>query len=255
MALINKSLFLYGFHVTELNSSLDFRAISAETPRLATLRLGYYSLTSLLEEIVIALTAADPDNLYFATANRTIAGGLQNRVTVFTTTGTFFELLFSSGPRASSSINPLIGFNSVDYSGFLTYTGSVTCGTTLQPTLVGYNYLSPDFMHKVFGSVNVSASGLKESIVFQIQKFWQVQFKFEPEAFVVSDWKPLLDWATQQRLLEFTPNISFPDTFFEGYLEQTGADNKALGYTMQEMLPDFPFLYDTGQMKFRVRAV
>ena len=178
MALVAKSLFLYGFTVTELNSSIDFRAVLAETPRQATLRLGYYSLTSLATEIVRAMQEVDNLNTYTVTADRSYSAGTQNRVTI-STSGTFLELLFDTGPRADSTIASLIGFPIVDQTGATSYTGTSTAGTALIPTLAGYNYLGADFMRKNFSVVNVSASGRKESIVWQTQKFWQVQFKYE----------------------------------------------------------------------------
>ena len=254
MALRNHSLFLYGFQVTELNRSIDFRVVSLETPRMATLKLGFYSLSSLMLEISRALKAEAPTFDFTLTADRTVFAGTQNRVTTTTTAG-FFELLFASGPRASSSVHPLIGFPGFDQTGFTTYTGTSTAGTALIPDFVGYQYLSPDFIHKVFGSVNVSASGQKEAIVYQIQKFWQVQFKYETEAKFISEWVDLFAWLIQQRLFEFTPDINSPNTFFEGTLEKTQDDSKGLSYKMKEMLPDFPFRYDTGIMTFRQRNV
>ena len=56
----------------------------------------------------------------------------------------------------------------------------------------------------------------------------------------------------QQKSLEFTPEISDPNVFYEGTLEQSTADGKGLAFTAKEMLPDFPNLYDIGLMKFRV---
>lgn len=250
LSVYSSSLFLYNFRVTQNNSSIDFRAVAAETPRQATLMQGYYSLTSLLAEVERALEEADPARNYTASANRTVAGGTQNRVTI-STNGAFFELLFSSGPRAASSSATLLGFTTTDKTGATSYTGQTSAGTVLVPNFPGYNYLSPDFNQKVFGSVNVSASGDKEAIVYQIQKFWQVQFKYIPALTWENEWAILLQWMIQQRRIEFTPDISAADSFFEGTLERTTADGKGLAYFGREMLPEFPDLYDTGLMTFR----
>lgn len=253
MALTAKSLFLYGFQVTELNNAIDYRVVAAETIRQATLRLGFYSLTGLMEEIERAMKAVAPALVHFTvSANRAFVGGTQNRVTI-STDAAYFELNFFTGPRASSSSRTLIGFPAVDQTGALTYTGTTTAGTALVPDLVGYQYLSPDHIHKLFGSVNISASGEKESIVFNRQKFFQVQFKYEPIAKVNTEWVDFLDWAIQQRKLEFTPEITSPGLFYEGTLERTEEDGKGLGYRMKEMLPDYPFLVDTGILYFRQR--
>ena len=150
---------------------------------------------------------------------------------------------------------PLIGFSATDKTGSTSYAGFASCGTVLIPELVGYNFVSPQRSRKIFGSVNVSASGLKEAIVYQIQEFWSVSFKHEPETKVEAEWTPLMTWMISQKPLEFTPEISSPSTFYEGTLESTAADGAGLGYMMEEMLPQFPFYYQTGTLKFRKRAV
>lgn len=253
MALRAKSLFLYGFQITTLNRSIDFKTSAGGTEKNATLTLGYYSLTSLLTEIKRAMEAADPANTYTVTADRTISSGNENRVTI-ATSGSYLSLLFGSGSRAASSVATLIGFSASDQTGSTTYTGTSTAGTAVVSTLNGYNYLSTVHNKKVFGSLNISATGQKEAIVFQVQEFFQVQFKYEPEAKVASDWEGLMEWMIQQRPLDFTPEITSPNTYYECTLERTTYDGKGLGYQFKEMLPQFPFLYDTGIMTFRKRV-
>lgn len=250
MALRSQSMFLYGFEITEFNSSLDFKASGGGPVLFATLTLGFYSLTALMAEIKRTMQAADPTHVYTVTANRNVLGGKENRVTI-STSGTFLSLLFLSGPRTGSNCASIIGFAVSDQTGSTSYTGTSTAGTSITTELTGYNYLSPDFMHTIFGAVNVSSSGIKEAVVFQIQKFWQVQFKYEPEAKWIVEWLPFMDWAIQQRLLEFTPEITSPNIFYEGTLEKTSAEGKGLAFKPMEMLPMFPFNYDTGLMTFR----
>ena len=252
MALKNRSLFLYGIEVTESNSSMDFRAVIAGPEIRATLSLGFYSLTSLLQEVARVMTVADPTRTYTATADRTAGGGLQNRTTI-TTDGTFLTLLFGTGTRAATSIGPLLGYTATDKVGALFYVGSFTTGTTLSPDLVGYNYLSNDFNKQVQGVQNLSASGEIEAVVFQVMPFWQVQFKYEIESKVVLEWTPLIDWMIQKKLLEFTPDVTAPTVFFEGTLDKSAADSKGMGHKWSEMLPDFPFQYDSGLLIFRKR--
>lgn len=250
MALKARSLFLYGFQVTELNSSIDFRAVAAETPRQATLRLGFYSLTSLAAEWVRALQTADPDRTYTSTIDRTVASGLQNRVE-FETDGAHLEFLFLTGPRAASSAGPHLGFLVQDYTGATSYTSAASAGTALISEYEGFNYVSPSRMKQISGSVNISAGGIKESIVHQVQRFWQVDFRFEPDS-KLDEWEEFMDWAIEQRLLEFTPEISSPTVVFEGTLEKTPQSGQGLAYTLQEMLPNFPDLFQTGSLTFRV---
>jgi hypothetical protein len=251
MALKDKSLFLYGFQVTPLNSSIDFRVVALETPRQATLNLGFYSLTSLMAEIVRALTSVAPTYTFTATANRTISGGLQNRVTI-STSSAHFELLFASGPRSASTSAPLIGFPVTDQTGATTYTGTSSAGTVLTTDWWGFKYQGPDTWQQVFGSVNISASGAKEAIVFQIMQFIQVQFMYEPQSKVTAQWLPWWQWAIQMRPFEFTPEINVPNTFYPVTLESTSGDGKGLGFKFTEQVPTYPFMYDTGMLKMRV---
>ena len=251
MALSSRSTILYGYQVTENNRSIDFKgAVTDMTPRLATLRLGFYSLTSLMTEIVRAMTEVDATRVYTVTANRSIAGGTQNRITI-SSSGTFFQILFATGPRAASSVATLIGFVPVDKTGATTYTGNSSTGIQFTSTYPAYTYLGPDYYQKVFGSVNVSASGQKEAIVFNIQNFIQAEFKYEKKAEIEANWVPFFQWAIQQKRFEFVPEISSPSVFYEVTLEKTGADGKGLAFTLQEMLPDFPNVYKTGQIVMR----
>ncbi len=251
MALSSRSSLLYGYQITENNRSLDFKGDVADvSPRLATLNLGFYSLTSLMQEIKRAMAEVDSVRIYTITADRTIAGGTQNRITI-SSSGTFFQLLFSSGPRAASSVSSIIGMLPFDYTGATFYSGSFSTGTQFTSTYPAYNYLGPEYFQKVFGSVNVSASGLKEAIVFNIQNFIQAEFKFEKKLETETNWIPFFQWAIQQKPFEFIPEVSSPSVFYEVTLEKTGADGKGLAFTMQEMLPDFPSVYRTGQIVMR----
>lgn len=254
MALKEKSLFLYGFEVTANNRSIDFRAVFGGPELNATLPLGYYSLTTLMIAIKAALQAADPLRVYTVTANRSYAGGTENRVTI-TTNGIFFELLFASGSRSSSSVAPLIGFPLVDQTAALTYTGTSSAGTPLVTEYVGYTYVPTTMFKTVSGAVSVSAAGVKEAVVWQVQEFFEVEFKYEPEAKVITEWEPLVEWMIQQRGFEFTPEVSSPNVVIDCTLESSSGDGKGLGFKWKEMLPQFPFNYQTGLMRFRKRNV
>jgi len=253
MALRNKSLFLYGFEVTSENRYIEFGAVIGEIPgsgsRTAILNLGFYSLSSLGLEIERAMAAADPQRIYSVTSDRTYSAGLENRVTI-ATNGTFLSIYFLTGNP--SNLASIIGFNTADYTGATSYLGATTTGTSLIPFYNAYTYLSPEMMKKNFGALNVAASGLKESITFSLQHFWQAQFRFIPEADIPTLWSPLVDWMIQQRELEFTPDITAGNTYFSGTLE---GPNEGLDMTLTEQIPQFPFNYQTPLMKFRQRSI
>lgn len=253
MALKHKSLINYGLQIDQTNSSIDFKSSSGGPVFQASVPFGNYTLTGLAAAVGAAMGSADSLNTYTVTVDRTVSSGTQNRITIFTS-GSFLSLLFGTGPRAASTIAPEIGFTSADHTGSTSYTGTSTAGTILIPDYVGYSYLGPDFIRMVFGALNISARGDKEALVWSVQKFFQVEFRFEPEAKVIVQWQPLMTWAIQQKPMEFTPDITVPTTFYECTLESTDAEGKGLGYKMTEMLPDFPFNYRTGMLKFRQKV-
>jgi hypothetical protein len=123
------------------------------------------------------------------------------------------------------------------------------------PFSFGYSFTFPEIDKRNFGSVNLSASGLKESIVFQIQEFWQVGFRYLPKSEITTSWVNFISWMIQQRPLQFTPEINAPTIYYDGTLEGTEADAKGMAFKFKEMLPSFPNFYDTGIMRFRRRIV
>lgn len=255
MALIARSSFLYGYTVTEDNSSLDFKAnVSDPFARQATLSLGYYSLSGLIVEIKRALQAFDSVNTYTVTADRSVAGGTQNRITI-TSSGSFFQILFATGPRATSSCASLLGWPPIDLTGSVSYTSFFTTGTQLVTDMPGYTYVSEEQNQKVFGTVNVSASGVKEAIVFSFQKFISIEFKYEPKLKVNTEWLAFMQWSIQQRRFEFVPEISSPNVFIDVTLEKTQEDGKGLGFKFMEMLPQLPNLYRSGVLTMRKNNV
>lgn len=253
MALKNPSLFLYGYQITPNNQYISFGTNSGEAPpnsRTAVVPVGYYSLTSLMTAVASAMSTADPTHTYTLTADRTAVGGLQNRVTI-STSNTYLSIYFSTGNPSNPA--SLLGFATSNLTGSTSYTGTSTSGTVLVPgTSVynyGFNYLSPNALQKNFGKLNVSASGVKEAIVFSLQSFLQVQFQYITEANVTAQWLPLIQWMIQQRAFEFTPDITAPATFYQVTFEDP---NSGLSMDLAEMLPDFPFYYKTPLLKFRV---
>lgn len=254
MALKNQSLILYGYLVDITNQFIDFQNSMGGPILTATIPAGSYNLGDYVAAMASAFAAADSSVVYAVIADRTIAGGRQNRVTI-TSAGTYFNLLFGTGPHNAASAATMSGFNQADYTGSLTYTGAVSTGIAVIPVQLGYNWVSPNRLHRVFGNVNVSAVGIKEAIVFQIQKFFEVQFKYEPESIIDSVWMPFFDWAIQQQDFEFTPDVSDPTTLFPCTLEMTEEDGQGLGFRMSEMLPDFPGLYETGKLTMRQNVV
>lgn len=250
MALTSKSLFIYGLQVTALNANLDFKAASGGPVLTAVLDLGFYSVNGLASAIATAMGDVDAGNTYTAIVDFSIAGGTQNRITI-KTTGIYLSLLFASGPNTTTNCASLIGFNVSDYTGATQYTGSQSVGTTLLPDYLGYNYLDDQNQAKVFGSVNVSAAGTKEAVVWSPQNFVNIEFRYELQV-NLPRWVSFFNWAIQQRPFDFIPQVGVPSKNFQLTLESTSYDGKGLGFQMKEMLPNFPFHYQTGPLTMRV---
>lgn len=250
MALSAKSLFTYGLEVTTLNNKLDFQIVALGATLTATLNIGFYSPESLAEQVALQIQTMDSVNIYSVTVDRSILGGTQNRLTI-ATSGSYLSLLFATGPNYNISCASLIGFNPSDYVGSTFYTGSSSMGSSLIPDYIAYNYLDSQHMSKLFGAVNVAASGLKEAITFNTQFFITLDYKYEKKA-NLSYWQALFIWAIQQRPFDFTPEITNPTYFFTVTLDSTQYEQQGLGYQMNEMLPDFPNFYETGPLKFRI---
>lgn len=242
MAVGQKALILYGYTVTQNNQNLTFSTTNGTFT--ATISVGYYSLATLLTAIQTAMQSIDTSDVFNLTADRTLSGGTQNRITINCITSASFSLLFSSGN--ANNLAAILGFATSDFTGSTSYTGTLTTGIGFQPTQFVYTYVPSSRWSKRFGSVNISASGVKEAIVFGEQNFWSMQFKFEQTAAVISNWEPVISWLAAQRPIDFTPDITIPGTFGSGTLEKP-----ALELSMTEMLPQLPNHWQTPLMTFR----
>jgi hypothetical protein len=248
MALSSQTIFNYGISITIDNQHLDFRASVGGPVLTAVINLGYYSLTSLELAITNAIAAQDLTNTYTVSVDRSLL--LENRI-IISTSGSYLDLLFGSGPSVASSVANTIGFIIGDYTGSTSYTGSNTAGIMLLTQYTGYNYMPPEFYQEVQGAKSISASGIKEAIVFQIQQFLEMEFKYEPIS-RKTEWENFFRWAIQQREFEITPEYTLFSVVYRVTLETTGQNSNGLGFKMKEMLPQFPNNYQTGNLKFRI---
>ncbi len=253
MALTDKSLFLYSFEVTPTNCYIPFLNVNAGTEIDAIVPTGFYTLGSLATAIAAAMNLADPANTYTCTVARTFSSNLQNRITI-ATSGSFLSLLWNTSTLAASSITSLINFGSADLTGALTYTNSATSGTALLTSWYGFKYQPPSLNLRTIGSVNIASDGTKEVVWWSVQQFISVEFKYEAQAYALASWQPMIAWMAKGRPFEFTPIYSVPGTVYSCTLERSPGDSKGLGFLMSEMLPDFPFYYQTGSLEFRLLA-
>lgn len=249
-------LLLYGFDINSLNKYVNFKNAIGGPVITAELRVGNYTATQFMAEMKRAMEFIDGVYKYTWAIDRTINSGLTNEVTV-TTTAPYFDLLFGSGPNYLNSPRPILGFDQMDYTGALQYTGSTHAGSILIPEYPTYDYLGPDDMVTNDGVKNVSASGVKETLVFAQMFFIQGEWKYITNfggRTQHTEWQNFLKYATRQLQFEFTPSINEdPETFYQVTLESTGGDSNGMGYTLKQMRGEGLYrFYGTGTMKMRV---
>lgn len=247
MALKAPSLFHFGLQITETNRYLNFSAGAGEFT--AVLTLGYYSLTQLVMELKRALEEADLDNTYSVTVDRTVNLGMENRITIASSAGSF-EILFNSGSNSGNDPSQLLGFDQVDYTGSTSYTTNRSSGKVLITNRSGNDWISPEASRRVQAAINEAASGLTEILVYSSVKLFQVHFPWIPEN-ELSLWVELLDWISNKRTVDFTPEITTPNIFYHSILESTAQDSNGLSFSFKET-PKGTGLYDVGLLKFRV---
>lgn len=253
----DQALFLYGHDVNQFNNRIPFKISGGGSELIATLNEGNYTATEFMAEIVRALTTADGSNTYTVTLNRTVSANTENRMTV-TTSGGYLDLLFGSGSTALSSPRILMGFDAVDYTGATSYTGTLTSGTILIPAYPTYNYHGPDVEKKSDGVKNVSAFGIKETLVFSQVGFFEGEWKWITDldgSLQKTQWITFLEYATRQKKLEFTPSLTeSAGTFYQCTLESTPEDSNGLAYKLKQMTGQGLWrVYMTGNYKFRVK--
>jgi len=250
------ALFLYGFDITQFNRFVNFKKVGGGAELTATLTIGNYTATSLMTELKKQMELIDGVNTYTWSINRSVNSGITNRVTV-STSGSYLSILFGTGTNAANSPFTMIGFAGSDLTGALTYTSISNCGTILIPEFPIQDYLPPDAYVNQDGSKNISAAGIKETLVFAQMQFIQGQWKWITNfsnRTQYTEWVSFLKYATKQLKFEFTPSIyESTDVFYQVTLETTAADNNGMGYKLTQMRGDGLYrFYDTGVMKFRV---
>lgn len=256
MAQNDRALFLFGFDITKANQFINFQIVNAGPVLTAVLNVANYTATELMAELQRAMQVADPAHTYVWSIDRSVANGESNRVTVLSN-GTYLKILFGTGVSAGNTPAGLLGFVSADLTGALTYSGTSQAGIILRPEFPTYDYLGPDEWAINDGVKNISAAGLKETLVFAQVYFaqgrWQYITNFGNRT-QKTEWETFLKYATKQLKFEFTPSIyEDPTKFYQVTLEKSPADGNGMGYKLNQMLSQNLYrFYDTGILEFRL---
>lgn len=255
MSLSTHSKFYYGYEITEENNALDFSEGGSELQ--ATLDVGSYTLTTILDAIAIALN--DVGALTY-----TVSVNRDTRLITIASTSNF-ELLVSTGSRSGSSVFSTIGFSGSDKTGALTYTASAAAGSEYRTQFILQSYVDTNsFVDAAEGTVNTSASGLVEVYRFGQNQFMEANFTYITDRVLV-DGAPIrkkpsgvLELQTLMRHFiskapfEFMPNEDDSATFETMILESTPDNKSGIGFKLKELYTkNLPGFYETGVLKFR----
>tara|TARA_Y100001972_G_scaffold129148_1_gene194573 strand:- start:16256 stop:17014 length:759 start_codon:yes stop_codon:yes gene_type:complete len=244
------SKFYFGHFINQSNKSLPF---NDGTDKVATLKVGDYTLNEFGVEIARALNAASSIS-FTVTVNRTtrlitIAGDSN------------FELHVASG--TASNPFSLIGFSGSDRSGSNSYTGNLASGSEFKNQLKLQKFVDfTDDQTASYSNVAKSANGTVEVISFGTDEFMTCEIAYqtnnnvtgsaiENQANGLDNLRTFLQYAVNKRKVEFIPDRDTPGTFTKCILESTNASSSGTGYRLKEYLSSTPGFFSSGVLKFR----
>ncbi len=248
--------FHWGFTITVFNKYINFRRVSLGPVLTAELTIGNYTPTELASEIKKQLDNVDGVNTYTVAILRSFGGGLSPRFQI-STSGSYLDLLFSSGVNAATSPRDLLGYSHTDKTGATSYTGELTAGNVLIPEFATYDYLGPTLNIMNDGVKNVSASGIKETLVFAQMQFVQGQWKYITNfsgRTQLTEWADFMSYATRQLKFEFSPSIyEDVELFYQVTLEKTSDDQNGMAFKFKQQRGEGLYrFYDTGLLTMRL---
>lgn len=256
MALETHSLFYFNYEVTDANQSLDFDEGSGEVT--ATVEIGSYSLTSLLDAIAAAMTDAG-SMTYDVTVDRDT-----RLITI--SAASVFDLLAATGTHVATGIWDLIGFDAADLTGDDAYTGTNASGDSYATQFILQSYVPKEnYIQAASAVVNKAASGIVEVIQFGQEQFIEADFRFITDRTIggdspirnsntgVSDFLTFMRFLTTNAPVEFMPNEGDTSEFSKVILESYPGFNDGTGFKLKELYDKgLPGFFETGVLKFRV---
>ena len=256
MALETRVKFYYGHVVTSSNNQIPFDEGSGEI--IATLRNGKYSLTEYVNEISTQLNLTG-SLVYTVSVNR------DTRLITIAASGNF-DLLFSTGATAASSIRTLSGFGSTDFTGAATYTGASASGSEYRPQFFLDKYLASENNRKrISSSLSESTTGKTETFSFGDTSEVAFNLTFinnfnhgkgsviEKNVTGVEDALDFMQAITDKQRIEFMPDRDNSSAFEKLLLLSTIESSKGVDYILKELTTKkLPNYYETGRLTFRV---
>lgn len=249
-----ESAFYYDFQVTESNKYICFNEGAGEL--IGTLRVGKYTLTSGVNEVIRAMNEAGA---------LTYTGSMNRSTRIVTiSAGSNFSLLTTSGTN-SLSIFSTIGFSGADKSGASTYSGTSAIGVSYRPQYRLQSFVDfDDNQQAVDSTVNISANGQVELVRFGVVKMMECNIDFitdidqgygnyiRTEITGVAKARSFMEYLVNKGPLEFVPDISAPGDFINCILESTPESKDGVNFKLKEKFSSGLIgYYSTGLLTFR----
>jgi len=247
------SAFYYGIEVTEVTQGFEF--LEGATSRVATLRVGKYSLTDFASEIARAMNDVGTDT-YTVAADRT------SRVISISSTGSFTLLVSTGNPTGAYSI---LGFTGSDTASASSHTGSVAVARSYEPQFYLQSYVDfEDNQEAVDSTVLETASGQVETVKFGTKKIMECEIKFATDidqgvgGYIrtnsngVQDLRTFMQEIVKKGPLEFVPDKTQPAGFIKCILESTPESGDGVNFRLKENFSQGLIGYfETGLLRFR----
>lgn len=256
MALNKRSQFYYGIVVDSSNFNLDIKIglINYQVP----LSFGRYSLTDFKNSVQIALRQYTPLQ-FTVTVNR------DDRVFTISAPSAF-SILFSSGVNTLTNASELLGFEELDYTGNVSYSGLFGVGKVYRPQFILQDYVPTYFNVEANASrVNESASGIIESVTFGRRETMSCNITYvtndyyscapnsiEKDDNAIENLLDFLDYCILKGDIEFMEDRDDAVSYEKLNLEQTSSSQNGTGYRIRELIGQrLPGFYETGVLNFR----
>ena len=249
-----RSIFYYGFTVTQANNKIDFNEGSGEVQ--ATMVVGLYSLTTFMAEVARAMNAAGSQS-YTVSINRAT-----RLITISATTS--FELLAGSGSRVGEGPWQLLGLV-VDKFG-TSILMNTPAGSSFTPQFPLQDYVAPEnYQEYLKAVVNESAFGDVEVVRFGQVKYTQFNIRFqtnktqgagspiETDSQGLDHLRHFMVFATTKGLVEFMYDRTDTNNFKTIRVESTELSSQGTGFQLKENYDKgLPHYFDSGILKWRI---
>ncbi len=246
------SSFLYGYVVTNNNFFMPFQEGAFE--RLAEIRVGSYTSTSMTKEISRAMNEAGA-NEYIVTFDR-----VERKFVI--TADNNFDLLLNT-IYLEKDIYDVLGYIGTDKIGNNAYVSDDPTGTVYEPQFKLQRFTDFEDHRKASSSnKNTTASGNIEIIKFGNINIMSCEIKYitdrpqHPDSEIKenlngkNDYRSFIEHLTDGRPCEFIPDKNDPNTYDECRLDKTKESGDGLDFKIKKMKQMF-YHYESGMLEFR----